>query len=260
VTCRQVDEVLITAASGTLPAQAQEHLASCENCRKLASAITTGGSGYQLPPQLLDQVRRSIPASVGPVRPLATTGLFVALFLIIFAAIGIGGAGRLGIYGWPVLSPGARFLIFTVLLALSVLSAFATARQMRPGARTIRGGVLFAVSFLAMETVFLLVFHDYSVRRFVRAGMGCLSSGLLCAVPAGVLVWLLVRRGYILAPVSAGSAIGAVAGLTGLFALELHCPIMTIPHVAIWHVAVLVISVALGAAGGWIGSRTRTRL
>ena len=85
-----------------------------------------------------------------------------------------------------------------------------------------------------------------------------MGLGTLTAVPAGVVVWLLVRRGYILAPISAGCSIGALAGLTGLFALELHCPILTIPHVAIWHAAVVAVSAALGAASGWIGSRTHS--
>ena len=31
--------------------------------------------------------------------------------------------------------------------------------------------------------------------------------------------------------------------MAGLTALELHCPILTIPHVAIWHAGVVLISV-----------------
>ena len=101
-----------------------------------------------------------------------------------------------------------------------------------------------------------MVFDDYILGQFFRAGLRCLGLGMLTAVSAGILVWLLVRRGYILAPISAGCSIGALAGLTGLFGLELHCPILTIPHVAIWHAAVVAVSAALGAVGGWVGSRT----
>jgi Negative regulator of sigma F len=252
MTCREVDDALITAAGGELSAHAQAHLATCEGCRNLASAIAEGGSPYELSRALRERVANSIPATITRVRPLAPAAFWVALFLVIFAGIGVGAAGRLGIYGWPILSLAARILIFSVLLALSILAAFVTARQMRPGARVVRGGLLLAVTFLAIETVFFAVFHDYNVGQFFRAGLRCLTSGLLTAVPAGALVWLLVRRGYILAPISAGCAIGAVAGLTGLFALELHCPILTIPHVAVWHVGVVAISAGLGAAGGWI--------
>jgi hypothetical protein len=41
---------------------------------------------------------------------------------------------------------------------------------------------------------------------------------MLTAVPAGIVAWVLVRRGYILAPISADCSIGALAGLMGLFA------------------------------------------
>jgi hypothetical protein len=67
----------------------------------------------------------------------------------------------------------------------------------------------------------------------------------------GLLIWFLVRRGYVLNPVSAGAVIGCIAGLAGLTALEIHCPILTIPHVAVWHVAVVAISAAAGALGGF---------
>jgi hypothetical protein len=152
----------------------------------------------------------------------------------------------------------ARMLIFSVLLAVSVWAAFATADQMRPGSRATRTGVRLLLTLLSMEIVFFVVFDDYSAGQFFRAGLRCLGLGTLTAVPAGVFVWLLVRRGYILAPISAGCSIGALAGLTGLFALELHCPILTIPHVAVWHAAVVAVSAALGAASGWIGSRARS--
>ena len=258
MTCREVDDALITAAGGELSAHAQAHLATCEGCRNLASVVA-GGGPYELSRGLRERIGNSIPATITRVRPLAPIAFWVALFLLIFAGIGVGAAVRLGIYGWPILSLAARLLIFSVLLALSTLAAFATARQMRPGARTVRGGLLLAITFLAMETVFFAIFHDYNPGHFFRAGLRCLTSGLLTAVPAGALVWLLVRRGYIITPISAGCAIGVVAGLTGLFALELHCPILTIPHVAIWHVGVLAVTAGLGATAGWIGSWAPSR-
>ena len=255
MTCREADDALIEAAGRELPSPAQAHIAMCEGCRNLASAMAESGSPYELSRRLRERVGNSIPSTIARVRPLAPVVFWVALFLLIFAGIGAGAAGLLGMYGWPILSVAARLLIFSALLALSILAAFATARQMRPGARTVRGGLLLAVTFLAIETMFFAVFHDYNLGHFFRAGLKCLTSGLLTAVPAGVLVWLLVRRGYILAPISAGCAMGPVAGLTGLFALELHCPILTIPHVAIWHPGVLAVTAGLGATGGWIGSR-----
>jgi hypothetical protein len=256
MTCREVDEALITTAGDDLPPQIREHLASCDSCRKLASAMVSAGSPPAFPSGVRDRVRNSIPSTFARVQPLAPAALWIILFLLLFAGIGVGAAARFGIYGWPMLSMAARILIFPVLLAVSVWAAFTTAQQMRPGSRTTGSSVLLLLTLLSVEIAFFLVFDDYSLGQFFRAGLRCLGLGMLTAVPAGIVVWLLVRRGYILAPVSTGCSIGALAGLTGLFALELHCPILTIPHVAIWHVAVVALSAALGAAGGWIGSRT----
>jgi hypothetical protein len=258
MTCREVDEALIARAGDELPPRVREHLSNCDSCRKLASAMASAGSPSAFPAGVRDRVHNSIPSTFARVQPLAPAALWIVLFLLLFAAIGVGAAARFGIYGWPVLSMAARILIFSVLLAVSVWAAFVTAKQMRPGSRTTRSGVLLLLTLLAMETLLFLIFDDYSLGQFFRAGLRCLGLGMLTAVPAGIVVWLLARRGYILAPISAGCSIGALAGLTGLFALELHCPILTIPHVAIWHVAVVAISAALGAAGGWIGSRMRS--
>jgi hypothetical protein len=130
---------------------------------------------------------------------------------------------------------------------------------MRPGAKRIGGGLLFIWIFAAIEAVFLILFHDYSLGRFVHWGTGCLRAGLLCAIPAAFLMWFLVWRGYVLNPVSAGAAIGCIAGLAGLTALEIHCPILTVPHVAVWHAAVVVVCAAAGALAGLATSRARSR-
>lgn len=257
MTCRKVGEALISTAGDELPLKVQEHLASCHGCRKLASAMESMGSPAALPSGVRDRVHNSIPVTIERVQPLPPAPLWIMLFLLLFVGIGLGTAAGVGIYGWPVLSMAARILIFSVLLAVSVWAAFATAHQMRPGLRATQSGVLLLLTLLSLEIVFFLVFDDYSLGQFLRAGLRCLGLGMLTAVPAGIAVWLLVRRGYILAPISAGCSIGALAGLTGLFGLELHCPILTIPHVAIWHAAVVAVSAALGAAGGWIVSRKR---
>jgi hypothetical protein len=259
MTCREVDEALIIAPGRELSSQARAHLVTCESCRRLASAIEAEGSRYKLPIDLRKRIQASVPSSIAPVRPLAPNAFWVTAFLLIFAGIGMGAAGGLGIHGWPALSLAGRILIFPVLVALAVLAAFAAVRQMRPGSRSIGSGILLATIFLAMETVFFLTFHDYSLGNFVRSGYRCLSLGLFTAIPAGGLVWLLFRRGYILAPISVGCLVGLLGGLTGLFTLELHCPILTIPHVAIWHTGVLAISSAFGAACGWVGSRIQSR-
>ncbi len=208
-------------------------------------------------PAVLERIQAPLRAPITRVRPLAPAGVFAAGLLIIFAAVAIADSVWFGRTGLSVLTNTQRFIIFGVLIALAVLAAVAVARDMRPGARSIRGGVLLGVAFIALEAVFFSLFHDYSTEDFMGFGLRCFQSGLLCAVPTALLVWLTVRRGYVVAPVSTGAAVGAIAGLTGVAAQELYCPVLTVPHVAVWHCAVLVVSVAAGALIGWIANSVR---
>ncbi|HVX67243.1 MAG TPA: NrsF family protein, partial [Bryobacteraceae bacterium] len=261
MTCREMDRILIEASTAAdLPETARDHLRTCSHCRALFAAMAQApGDGGTLDPQLLDRVRTPILASVPRVRPLGPAGLFAAAFLSIVALVAAGGAGCLGVYGPQAMTPLQRVAIFAVLLAGAVLAAVTAAQHMRPGAKALRGSVLFLVALMAVETAFFALFHDYSLGRFVRWGTGCLGAGLGCALPAGMLVWLLIRRGYSVAPVSTGAAVGVVAGMAGLTALQLHCPILTIPHMAVWHGGILIGSVALGALVGWVVNVLRAR-
>lgn len=255
MTCREVDQLLLSASGNTeLPASAREHVSTCMECQSLVSAMAmvTSPASQSVDPEVLARIRQPVISTLKPVRPMAPSGMFMAAFLVIIAGAAALAADRLGFYGIRALTPVALVAIFAVLLVIAVLASFATARYMRPGQPSIRGGVLAAIAIIAAEAVFLSVFHDYSMGKFVHWGMGCFRAGLECAFPAALLVWVLVRRGYVVSPVSTGAGIGVIAGIAGLAALELHCPILTIPHVAVWHAAVLVVSVGAGAFAGWL--------
>lgn len=261
MTCREINEILMEAMdAGGLPEQAQDHLQACGQCRTLVSAMESKHRGpAALDPALLDRVRTPIFASFARVRLLAPAGVFAVAFLAIFVVVAMAGAKYLGMYGPRAMTPGQRVAMFAVLVAGAVLAAVTTAQHMRPGARSLRGAVLFTIAITAIEAAFFALFHDYSTSRFVHFGAACLRAGLWCALPAGVLVWLLLRRGYAVAPVSTGAAVGVVAGLAGLTALQLHCPVLTVPHMALWHAGILIGSVAAGAGIGWAARSLRAR-
>jgi hypothetical protein len=198
----------------------------------------------------IDRARRQIPESLAPVRPMAPDGLYASMFLLIAGAVAALWAGLTGVRGLALLAAGQAAAVFGVVLALLLLAAFAVALDMRPGARTVRGVVVFGVAIAATEVVFLALFHDYAMGQFVANGVKCLGLGLSASAMTGVLAWLVLRRGYVVAPVSTGAAVGALAGLAGLAVLELHCPILTVPHIAVWHAGVLAASVGVGALVG----------
>jgi hypothetical protein len=121
-----------------------------------------------------------------------------------------------------------------------------------PGSpRRLSTGGLVAAFSVALAVVFALLFDDYRTENFVSAGLTCLSTGVLHAIPAALIGWWVLRRGCALDSVSAGLAVGALAGLAGLAVLELHCTNFEAVHVLVWHTPVVPVSAGFGAFTGW---------
>jgi hypothetical protein len=107
------------------------------------------------------------------------------------------------------------------------------------------------MSIVVLVGVFALLFHDYRTEHFVSAGVVCLLTGFLHAVPAALLCWLVLRRGFAVNSVHAALAAGTLAGLAGVGVLELHCANFQATHVLVWHTAVVPLSGAAGALVAW---------
>ncbi len=192
-----------------------------------------------------------------PVRVLAPAWVFTLGLLALSAAFAVASAVALGMLGLRALSPPQQALIFSALLATAWLAAVACAREMSPAAGTRRGARALSLAALLFPALFALAFHDYSTRNFVREGIPCLIAGLCVAVPTGLAIALVLRRGFVLDWSAAGVAAGALSGLAGLGMLELHCPNLKAIHVIVWHVAVVISSGALGFGAGRIADATR---
>lgn len=104
---------------------------------------------------------------------------------------------------------------------------------------------------MALLGVFALLFRDYRSDHFFSAGIACLLAGLLVAIPAAILSWSLLRRGFAVNPVAAGLVRGALAGGSGVTMLELHCGNFQTLHVLVWPTVVAPVSAAAGALVGW---------
>jgi hypothetical protein len=170
----------------------------------------------------------------------------------ICALVALAGGAALGFAGIAKMSWLDRCAVFSALALLVLAAANQMVSSMIPGSRRrVSPGALLAASALCLITVLAFCFRDYQTTRFLHAGIVCLSLGLLHAIPAGLLSWLVLRRGYAVNRVSAGLAAGTLAGLAGVGMLELHCPNFEAPHVLVWHTGVLLVSAALGALWGW---------
>jgi hypothetical protein len=201
----------------------------------------------QVDPAVLRGIANAIVPNLRPVRPLSPPVL-AAQLIAVSAAAAFAGAGVLGFKGIQRLSAVQSAAIFPAVALFICLAAALSTAAIIPGARQrVRPAVLVALACAALAGIFALVFHDYSTAGFVREGVRCLTAGVANAIPAALLAWIVLRRGFAVNATAAGAAAGALAGLAGILMLELHCPLLQAPHAMLWHVAVIPICGAVGA-------------
>ena len=207
---------------------------------------------YEVDPALLEGVAGSIKSSMRPVRPLPHTWVLSGGLVLICVAVALAGAAHAGFHGFEKLSGLEGGLIFSTLAILVWLAATEFVSAMIPGSRSREApGTLLGVGSVTLLGVFALLFHDYRTDHFVSLGLVCLMTGLLHAIPTGLVSWWLLRRGFAVNSVAAGLAAGTLAGLAGVTMLELHCANLQAPHVLLWHTAVVPVSGAAGALVAW---------
>ncbi len=200
-------------------------------------------------PALLARITASLGASLAPVRPLPAPWKLIALLILIWSATASAASVLLGAYGIAHLSLPQTAAIFPLLTALAILSASLSVAQIIPGSRQLLSPrLLLATACAALLVLFPLLFQDYTITNFLRSGNRCLTAGISVAFPAGLLAWLVLRRGYAVNRAAAGLAAGTLAGLTGVTMLELHCPNLEVFHVLLWHTAVIPVSALASAA------------
>jgi len=207
---------------------------------------------HEVEPALLKRVTDSIKSSLRPVRPLPPTWMLTGGLVLICAVVALGGAARAGFYGIEKMGLLQRALIFSMLGILVWVTATEFVNEMIPGSRRrVSPGALLGMGSVVLVGVFALLFRDYRTDHFVSAGIVCLLTGLLHAIPAALLSWLVLRRGFAVNCVSAGLVAGTLAGLAGVGVLELHCANFQATHVLVWHTAVVPLSGAAGALVAW---------
>jgi hypothetical protein len=208
----------------------------------------------------IGHVQRAILKDLKPARPLPALWVFTLAFVSLFVAFAVASASTLGLHGIRVLSMGQRWSIFSLLLFTGWLAAVSSARAMRPASGMPLGWLALVSAGGAFPVLFALVFRGYGTLNFVHEGVPCLVAGLCVAIPTGLATVWILRRGFVMDWSRSGLGAGVLAGLTGLFMLELHCPNLKAIHVMVWHVAVVVVSGMAGFAIGMIADHFRGRI
>ena len=250
MTCRDVDHLIIALVSGrAVPSAVAAHIADCAHCsglvRALRDARTPAGQLQSLDVATLPDIKAVKPIARASVRWIALVG-FVAL-------VAAAGMTLLGAAGWHALSLLQASAVFTTLAGAAALLATSLSRQIVPGSRIfVTPWLLAATGPALMAAIFLALFQPHHEPTFVLTGLVCLRIGLECAIAAGLLFWLALRRGTMFNPVSTGATAGALAGLAGLTVLEIFCPNLNQHHVLVWHLGSAITSTLAGLAIGII--------
>ncbi len=208
---------------------------------------------HVLPAALLQRIAGSLPTPLTAVRPLPPAWVLTCTLVLLCAAVAVAGAARAGFYGFEKMSGTARVLISSALLVLAWISGAGFVHAMIPGSRRrATPAAILGLGTLTLAGVLALLFRDYRISHFISAGIVCLLVGLCHAIPAGLLSWLVLRRGFAVNPVAAGLVAGTLAGLAGVGMLELHCANFQAAHVLVWHTAVVPLSGSMGALLAWM--------
>lgn len=198
-----------------------------------------------MPLAVSERIREQIRRDTQPARPLMSNAAYVLVFCCVFAVVSFLFAAVIGFNAWHI-APETVAVMLAVIVVLAVWSGWMVARTMRPGSGRVFGLPSGVIAFAAYEALVLTSFSNYSMKLFVHRGMACLSLGVACGALASLPIWLVVRRGFAVQPMTSGALIGLLSGLAGLAALTLHCPIFEVPHAGVWHGAVVLVCTAAG--------------
>lgn len=186
-----------------------------------------------------------------PVQPIRMAHGRALLALSMLATIGVVALG-LGLWSGPLQGEAAAmFFVANALIGLvGLVSALAVIRMAGPRVGQRQDGarwLLAALAILPLAAVLLAAIEgQIDWHEHATHGLECFVAGT-CAgslVAAALIAWL--RRGAPVAPKVAGFYTGVAAGALGSFAYGLSCPVDTIAHLGIWHVAPVAVMAALG--------------
>lgn len=193
----------------------------------------------------------SLVEDLAPVAPLKRrNGWLVALVAVGATVLGVGLYEGL----WQAALAGNAAPIFFVtnglLLLLGLAAAAAVLSLASPAVGNRQDAPKWATAMVAiipLTAVLTTIAAGHAIADlFDSRSMYCLTSGMLASLLTFAAMTWWLRRG---APVSTGAAnlwAGIAAGAIGSFAYGLSCPIDSVEHLGVWHIAPVALCGALG--------------
>ena len=255
MSCRLIDAYL-DQADTQLDPEAARHLQECDRCRRLVEALGRPSAAAKIPAALRARIEQTLLGSLRPVRPLPPARAFIITALAVFASFAVLGIAVMGLSGAHAANRWQLGVVLLILSAGAALLALSLTRQMIPGSsHRIRPVTLVASIAVALLAAIGLLFPWSASRWPLSSGWTCTVAGLGLAVPAAVLLWLLLRRGAVLSPALTGATAGLLAGLPVVVSLQFGCAMLQASHVAVWHAGAALATALGGFLLGYISGR-----
>lgn len=261
--CEALEDAV--AEGRPLDAQQRAHASTCERCRALTDTDETlarlvnarGLERSERPHQLPPALRAAVEGGSTAVAPFSVAKRGAAP-LLLSSALAMG-ALRFIPRADLAHRAGATFAGGAILLLSLVIAGVLGVLNRGPsgiGASLLRRVVYLALAFVLAELTVASVADPVEASvvlardAVLRGIIQCASHGALVAAFAGVGLFVAARRTVITAPSLAGAVAGASAGLTGTLVLHLACPVSSLTHGMIAHVAPMVLGALAGAITG----------
>lgn len=249
--CEEFDALLDLGDPLRMSEEARLHWAACPRCQALAHALNEAQS-ESLPSSALAKAEAAAVRDLTPVRSLRSPLIAAAATLAALACLVLVSLWVFGSHGWAARLPWQRAASYMGAGSVLVLSLAAALREREPGLSLTapwRYGVA-ALAVLLWAGPFVL-YEFQPETRFWKHGSLCCCNGLLVGAAAGVVIWLVMRRGYLLSPLRAGWFAGVAAGCVAFIVQETYCPVVESGHSALWHGGVVAVLGTAGWIAGW---------
>lgn len=255
MSCDEFDDMLDFGNPVRRSEIARRHAAECPRCRALAEALS--GVGIEaLPASALAKAEAAAVQNLTPVRSMhsaltAANGTMLALVCLFGASVWVlGSRGWAARLSWQI---GSSYLGAVSVLVLSLVAAM---REREPGLSLVAPWRYAVAALATLVWIGPFVLYEFQPEsKFWQHGSLCSCIGLTVGVAAGVLIWLEMRRGYLVSPLRAGWFAGITAGCVAFLVQETYCPVVESGHVALWHGGVVAMLGALGCFTAWRFSR-----
>lgn len=210
-----------------------------------------------LDPNRLKAIRDRIAADAAPVKLLPSNLTLIGLLTAFFVAFSLLAAYIVRMLGLHVLTPVQMAFYFGLILLCAVGGAAVVVGEMIPGSRLRSRRRTWIVSTaVILPLTCVALFSSYDTRRFMHYGLPCFEIGSAVALITGLLLSLFLRKGFLASQRSAARVTGFFAALAGVAVLALHCPLLSVAHIFVWHFGVLLVG---WLVGDLVGRRLETR-